>query len=247
MVSLRVHDWDEHQTYRSDRGRPPWIKLHRNIFQSVKWAALSDSEKGQLVSMWILAADKDGVIPGDANVLQKLCMLDDAPNLRKFMTLGLLTPTGSQDDAKATSTGSHIDRPEAEEVKRRKEHTSNLKRFDEFWDCYPKKVEKKKAKQLWKSRKLDDLADYIIPDVVNRTKNDGKWLDGYVPNPTTYIRGDRWEDEITPPKASASRVPPESDPDALKALAEQHGVDWKRSNSYFDLRRAISQATGMPL
>lgn len=26
---LHVHDWDEHQSYRRDRGQPPWIKVHR--------------------------------------------------------------------------------------------------------------------------------------------------------------------------------------------------------------------------
>ena len=75
-------------------------------------------------------------------------------------------------------------------------HRRCASRFDEFWDEYPKKIEKKKAKQKWKSRNLDCIADQIIEDIKTRKAKDRKWLDGYIPNPTTYINGDRWEDEI---------------------------------------------------
>ena len=74
--------------------------------------------------------------------------------------------------------------------------TSSKNRFDDFWAAYPKKKEKKKCKAKWKTRKLDHLADMIIADIVNRLKNDRQWLEGFVPNPLTYINGDRWEDDI---------------------------------------------------
>ena len=53
MNQLKVHDWDIWQTYRKDRGRPPWIKVHRILGTSQKWSMLSDAERGQLVSLWI--------------------------------------------------------------------------------------------------------------------------------------------------------------------------------------------------
>ena len=62
---LEVKDWEEHQTYRRDRNPPPWIKVHRRIFMSRKWALLSDAEKGHLISIWVLAADRDGHVPSD--------------------------------------------------------------------------------------------------------------------------------------------------------------------------------------
>jgi len=68
--------------------------------------------------------------------------------------------------------------------------------FDQFWDAYPKKKNKKKAKQIWTSRKLDSMADYLINDVILKSQKDRSWLEGYAPNPTTYLNGDRWEDEI---------------------------------------------------
>ncbi len=39
------------------------------------------------------------------------------------------------------------------------------------------------------------MADMIIKDVKKRI-NTKKWQDGFIPNPLTYINGDRWEDEM---------------------------------------------------
>jgi len=68
--------------------------------------------------------------------------------------------------------------------------------FDQFWDAYPKKKNKKKAQQIWTSRKLDSMADQLINDVILKTQKDRSWIDGYAPYPTTYLNGDRWEDEV---------------------------------------------------
>ena len=93
MKTITVNNWEKWQTYRKDRGTPPWIKVHRNLFSNQEWAALSDAEKGHLVSIWILAADKSGLIPADPKTLKKLCMLDIEPDLKKFSDLGFVSMT----------------------------------------------------------------------------------------------------------------------------------------------------------
>jgi hypothetical protein len=70
-------------------------------------------------------------------------------------------------------------------------------RFEEWWKIYPKKVKKADAKKKWKLKKLDAKADTLIADVANRIANDSQWADGYIPHPTTYLNGERWEDEIS--------------------------------------------------
>ncbi len=72
-------------------------------------------------------------------------------------------------------------------------------RFDEFWEAYPRdrRRDKKKAQATWKRRKLDNMADLIINDVKNRVENDDQWKRGFSPMPTTYLNGDRWEDELS--------------------------------------------------
>jgi len=103
---MKIKNWDKWQTYRSDRNTPPWIKVHRNLFSNPEWFKLTDSEKGQLVSIWVLAADKSGEIPDDITIIQRMCGLENEPNISKFIELeficGSVTPDGSQSDAKVT-------------------------------------------------------------------------------------------------------------------------------------------------
>jgi len=193
---------------------------------------LTDAEKGQLVSIWIIAADKKGIIPDDVRIIQKICMLDNAPNVNKFIELGFLTSNGCHHDVIVTPNGCQGDVPDKIRVETETEtetatsKSTNRERsvneaqpnqepgtrnqeqglnntsktscnFDSFWLAYPKKVGKKKTRAIWKRRKLDRIAEQIISDVENRIHADQKWIDGYIPNPTTYLNGDRWEDEIT--------------------------------------------------
>ena len=46
---MKVSGWAKWQTFRTDRGTPPWIKVHRNLFSNPEWVSLSDAERGQLV------------------------------------------------------------------------------------------------------------------------------------------------------------------------------------------------------
>ena len=114
MKYLKVVDWDKWQTHKKDRGTPPWIKLYRNLFTNPEWIQLTDSEKGQLVSIWIVAADKKGKFSSDARFLQKICMLDDPPNLSKLKSLGFITQVGRHDGSSVEPQGFHVGPPETE-------------------------------------------------------------------------------------------------------------------------------------
>lgn len=120
MSKIKVHNWDRWQTYRKDRGMPPWIKLHRCLLRNVDWVTLSDAERGQLVSMWMLAADDDGKLPADPDVIKRLCQLEKEPDLKMFKDKGFLdfganvTPTRRQDDAIVTPEWRQRDALDAE-------------------------------------------------------------------------------------------------------------------------------------
>ena len=73
--------------------------------------------------------------------------------------------------------------------------TNGQNKFDLFWSEYPKKVKKKTAKDIWKRKKLDSKADEIITDVQLRPTMDERWKKGFIPDPTTYLNQERWEDE----------------------------------------------------
>ena len=80
-------------------------------------------------------------------------------------------------------------------------------RFAEFWTAFPArpgraKPNRKGCEAKWKARGLDSLADRILADVAMRKRSDQGWIDGYAPNPETYLNQNRWEDG--PPEAVAS-------------------------------------------
>ena len=109
-MTIRITNWDKWQTYRSDRGQPPWIKVHRSLMRNPEWVTLTDAQRGQLVGMWLLAADQDGVIPASPSMIQKLCYMDSEPDLQVFVSLGFM-----ETDANLTPTRRQRDRTETEE------------------------------------------------------------------------------------------------------------------------------------
>jgi hypothetical protein len=84
-------------------------------------------------------------------------------------------------------------------------------RFDEFYQAYPKRVGRKRALEAWQIQGLEDLAEKLISDVKRRALEDGRWLEGFVPDPVTYLEEERWTDEIQPRRTAgdvASTVAP---------------------------------------
>ena len=63
--------------------------------------------------------------------------------------------------------------------------------FDEFWDRYPKKVGKKAARTSWK-RLNKESKEIALGDCEARYAGTEKQ---FIPNPSTYLNGERWNDE----------------------------------------------------
>lgn len=64
-----VVGWSDFQHYK-DRD-PIWIKLHRSLLDSYKWACLPDASRALLVGIWLLAARHDNRIPADPEWLRR--------------------------------------------------------------------------------------------------------------------------------------------------------------------------------
>jgi len=160
---MQITNWDKWQTYRKDRGTPPWIKVYRNLLSNSEWVSLTDQEKGQLVSIWILAADKNGEVPDNPKMLAKMAMLDEAPNVSKFKDLGFMTstcqPSGNHVVTTLASTGCQHDAPETE--------TETETETDERQN-----KEKKEKKKI----SLNDLSVDHIRDWLDKKRSEGKYL-----------------------------------------------------------------------
>jgi hypothetical protein len=107
VSELRIRGWERWQSYRRDRGQPPWIKVHRCLMRDPAWVEMSDAQRGQLVAIWLLAADRDGVIPASRALIKKLCFMENEPDLETLVRLGFI-----EDDASLTPSRRQPDAPE---------------------------------------------------------------------------------------------------------------------------------------
>lgn len=72
--------------------------------------------------------------------------------------------------------------------------------FDAFWNAYPRKKDKAKAMQAWqKIKKEPDVLEKILSALEWQGRSDDWTKDGgkFIPHPSTYLNGRRWEDEKT--------------------------------------------------
>lgn len=90
---LAVRNWRQWQTYRKGReALPPWIKVYRRLLQDGDFVMLTDAERGQLLGLWLLAADRDGRVPNDVKMVSKMTHSDADIDLKKFVESGFLEP-----------------------------------------------------------------------------------------------------------------------------------------------------------
>ena len=181
MKYLHVSNWDRWQSYRKDRGAPPWIKIHRKILSNPEWAILTDAEKGQLLSIWIVAADNDGKIPCDGNILRKICQLDEVPDTKKLTTLGFLLPS----DANVTTKRQPSDPPEERREEKRREEESR----GTFSNVFLTEKEYENIKIKFNSsteEKINSLSEYM--------KSKGKRYKSHYATILTWAR----KDQVTP-------------------------------------------------
>jgi hypothetical protein len=75
-----------------------------------KWIALTDTQRGQLVAIWLLAADRNGSIPSEPDLIKRLCFIDGKLDLEVFVSLGFIERR--HDDAKPATNGRQPDAPE---------------------------------------------------------------------------------------------------------------------------------------
>jgi len=71
--------------------------------------------------------------------------------------------------------------------------------FDTFWKSYPRKVAKGDARKAWvQTEKIRPSLDLILEAIENQ-KNTQQWIENggiYIPYPATWLRQERWDDEV---------------------------------------------------
>lgn len=131
--------------------------------------------------------------------------------------------------------------------------------FPKFWAAYPVKKGKADALKKWKLKGCDAMADQIIAHVRRMEREDDDWLRGFIPHGSTYINGERWEDEPKKDKVATSPAPPPESFGAKAALAKSEsklenalgfirqqrsvGVYGEGDEADAEMRRLMAEAT----
>ena len=76
--------------------------------------------------------------------------------------------------------------------------------FDEFWNAYPRKLDKAKAFRAFKSAMKRAKFEDILAGVI-AYRNDPKRNPDYTKYPATWLNGDAWENAASTPETSAWR------------------------------------------
>ena len=104
------------------------------------------------------------------------------------------------------------------------------------------KVKKQAAKKIWAKNKLNHLVDKLVRDVTNRKENCRRWKQGYVPDPTTYLNGERWEDEIQIDTPEQKKFTLPRNVDELMAFGTKMGMPARPGEDEFPYRQRLQAA-----
>jgi len=188
-----IKNWDTFQQYK-DRD-PKWIKLHREILNDYEFDQLTEIQQNHLMKIWLLASKLDNKIPNDPSWIGRQIGAKSKVDTKQLVTHGFIVMYGSVQECTQTYLET-----ETETETEKKLHWSND--FDRWWKSYPKKVGKKTARSIW--QRIKPEADTLIADTMLKQQNDSQWLGGYIPNPTTYLNQERWNDELQTRNGSGS-------------------------------------------
>lgn len=88
------------------------------------------------------------------------------------------------------------------------ERESRSDRFDEFWDAYPRKVGKKKARAKFAAAiKAAGDAQRVIDGALRLAADPNLPEKQFIPHPTTWLERGGWDDEPLPARSLPRQVP----------------------------------------
>ena len=93
--------------------------------------------------------------------------------------------------------------------------------FAQFWERYPRKEGRKRAREKWKRLNPDPALFAEIMAGLERHIRSEQWRRGVIPHPTTWLNGERWEDELTDNGPSGPNAA--AGPDAPKRIDPGEG------------------------
>ena len=94
-----VNDFGKLQHYKKDRGKPPWIKIYRDMWQSVEFFSLSSVGKLYYIGLGTLASEYDNKIPLNERWVQNRLGIDEPPDFKELFSSGLIVKYGVSENS----------------------------------------------------------------------------------------------------------------------------------------------------
>lgn len=230
-MALRIRNWKSFQHYQYRK--PPWIKLYREILEDKQWHELSgDTAKG-LIMLWLIASEADGYLPDSATLAFRL-------RISENRAIALLSDCShwiegyASDVLAACYQGAIPEKSRVETESEKSKNPENLSpaktagvelgspKFHEFWQAYPKKVDKQETLRCWVKGLCDGIHGEILAGL-EKWKQTAQWADtDSIPYPSTWLSKRRWRDtpEVSQ-KLSASEQKARKTDEAIERVRER--------------------------
>jgi len=141
---FRVKNFEKFQHYKERN--PPWIKIHRSIFEDYEFSCLQDASKLHLVLIWLLASQCDNQLPADPEWLKRKLGVNGRVDVQTLIDKGfLLIDESVVQDASTLHTNADSEtEAEAETETETYTPTECEGAFEMCWQKYPRKAGNKK-------------------------------------------------------------------------------------------------------
>ena len=190
---ISIKNWERFQHYR--KGRPPWIKLYRDLLRDYEFMGMSETLRWTLVGLYLIAAETDNKIPHDRAWLKHSLNLTKQPDLRTLQTLGFIEVIDSSSNGLGKSyTKEEVEEDEEVEIEvetEKKKRTSYSVLFEEVWQIHRRGPKRKAYDEYRKADKphidmVVALESYVRHELSDRFHGHDLFR---------WIRDERWEQE----------------------------------------------------
>jgi len=198
-----------------------WILLYRDLLEKPIWKQSTAEQKVVLVAIllmvnhkpkeWFWKGERFMCQPGQRvtsleSIKDKCGEGISVQNIRtalvRFEKMGFLTNESTK-SGRLITVRNWKDYQQSIQQRPNKDLTpnnndNNEKNFNIFWETWPKKVAKETAFKAFKSLSPDEAMLGMMLVAVKKQLSSEQWSRDkqFIPNPATWIRGKRWEDEV---------------------------------------------------
>lgn len=136
--------------------------------------------------------------------------------------------TGSKTELKEELVSKPIEVDQLKKNKRAREPDQSRDEFEDFWSRYPIKSAKQSALKAWLKIAPNQALRLEMQDALERQKVSDQWQRGFVPYASTWLNGERWNDEL-PAAREAKKTPEEISNEEWAKMAEERGLNPNRA------------------